>query len=274
MVEPYDAYRRAMRNAWADWWLTWPLSQQVAPGDVFDVRDGSVRIAGTLDGRRIAVGLTEPGEPGEFVYDSGGTAEVRLKSAGVVDPAFATIGAVDAGVLVRFSRASGVLIVYRELTERGISDVRRLSEAMVRRYWQGKWDESLYAVTRTVSAGSGTVLVGVDSGASAELRLTGTAGAQALQILDVAAGASLTRSQNLSFRWIAQAAAPLHQVVRLRKNWLRRVQAEYGPRQPGRGAASEPVPPLLVEEALDDTEAVLETVPQQEQPGQPSGDDV
>jgi hypothetical protein len=55
-------------------------------------------------------------------------------------------------------------------------------------------------------------------------------------------------------------------VIRLRTTWLGKVTVAYGPRQPGAGAAPTAVPPILVEEARDDPDAVIETASAREQP--------
>ena len=62
-------------------------------------------------------------------------------------------------------------------------------------------------------------------------------------------------------QWVGTDVTPFYQVFRLKRTWLAQIKADYGPRQPGKGAAPEPVPPLLVEEAGDDPGQVLEPAP-------------
>ncbi|MEU1626693.1 hypothetical protein ABZ746_15470 [Streptomyces sp. NPDC020096] len=266
MAQVYEAYRDAVRDVWGGWWLAWPLSQRVAVGDVLRSLDGSVRSAGTLQERRVEVRLTAPGAPGEFTYDAGGAAELRFKAAGSADAAFSSVAVGDAGALVRFGRSAGTLIAYRGLTQTGLTDVGELAAALLRLYWKGDWDDGMLAVTDVVHAESSTVLVASEAGATAELRLSATAGTGPLRLADLAGGAALTRGENLGLRWLADDVTPFYRLVRIRRKWLGGVRAEFGPPQPGRGFTDLPVPPVLLEEAQDDPDVLLEPVPPGEQP--------
>jgi hypothetical protein len=262
VVHAFAVYRDAMREAWGDWWLAWPLLQKVAVGDVLHDSRGSVRAAGTLADRRIAFDETAPEARGAFVHDAGGGIDVRFKASGATDPLFSALVDADAGVLLRFARQRAALVAYRGLSGSGVADTRALAGALVRRYWEGRWDAGLLAVTEVVRADAAAVLVAAEAGASAELRLATSVGTGPLQLLDLAGSAQLAGSRRLGFQWIGEALTPLFRVVRLRGAWLGGVREEYGPVQPGRGLDAEPVPPLLLERAADDPSAVLETPPQ------------
>ncbi|MFJ9894354.1 hypothetical protein ACIQPR_13665 [Streptomyces sp. NPDC091280] len=263
MVQPFVRYRDAMRTAWGDWWLAWPLLQQVAVGDVLQQDSGgAVRPAGTLTGRRIPYEETTPRARGEFVFDAGGAVDVRFKASGTTDPLFSALAEAEAGALLRFGRENGVFVAYRGLTETGTPDARALAASLVSRYWQGSWDPELLAVTQVVRADTAAVLVATGAEAAVELRLATSLGAGPLQLADLAGGAEVARSRHLGFQWIGEHATPLFRVVRLRPKWLGGVRAEFGPAQPGRGLDGEPVPEVLLEEALADPSAVLETPPQ------------
>ncbi|MFI9249940.1 hypothetical protein [Streptomyces sp. NPDC053069] len=262
MVHAFAVYRDAMREAWGDWWLAWPLLQKVGVGDVLHDSRGSVRAAGTLADRRIAFDATAPEARGAFLHDAGGGIDVRFKASGATDPLFTALVDADAGVLLRFARQRAALVAYRGLAGSGLTDTPALARALVRRYWEGRWEAGLLAVTEVVRADAAAVLVAAEAGASAELRLATSVGAGPLQLLDLAGSARLAGSRHLGFQWIGEALTPLFRVVRLRGTWLGGVREEYGPVQPGRGLDAEPVPPLLLEQAADDPAAVLETPPQ------------
>ncbi|MEB8343017.1 hypothetical protein [Streptomyces endophyticus] len=256
-----------MRQAWGeDWWLAWPLLQRVAVGDVLQNSRGSLRPAGTLAERRIEYEVTAPEARGEFVYDAGGGIDLRFKAAGSTDPLFAGLAEADAGVLLQFGRQTGAVVAYRGLAETAVPDTRQLAVQLIGRYWQGRWDQDLLAVTQAVHADAAAVLVtdGVD--AAVELRLAASASAGPVQLVDLAGGAEVVRGRHLGFQWIGDAVTPLYRVVRLRHKWLGGVREEFGPVQPGRGLNGEPVPEVLLEEALDDPSAVLEF------PSRPEGD--
>ncbi|MZF83883.1 hypothetical protein [Streptomyces sp. SID5643] len=267
MKDSYRLYRRAVDDVWKGWWVSWPLSARVELGQVLENADGRVRPAGVLSDRGIAF-TSRPGTPhNDYTYDTQGSASVRFKAAGVAADGFTALAVADFGAQVTFEKDDAVLVVYRGLTESGVSDVRSLAAALVRRGWDD-WDGTLLAVTDVVSAASGTVLTAAEAGAVAELRLQAGAGQAQLGLADLASRASVAGRRRLGLEWLGTDSTPFFRVVRLRKNWFGKVTKDYGPRQPGRGAAPVPVPPVLLEEAQDDPQVVLETVSADEQPAE------
>ncbi|MFF7309172.1 hypothetical protein [Streptomyces sp. NPDC008137] len=265
MKDSYQLYRRAVDDVWKGWWVAWPLSRRVEVGDVLENADGSVRAAGTLENRGIPVTMRHGTPHNDYAYDTQGSASVVFKTAGVAADGFTALAAADFGAKVSFEKGNAALIVYRGLTETGVDDVRDLAAALVRRVWRD-WDENLLAVTDVVSAASGTVLTAAESGAVAELRLQAGAGQAQTVLTDLAGRAAVAGRHRLGLEWTGAESTPFFRVVRLRKGWFGRVRKDYGPRQPGRGGAPVPVPPVLVEEAWEEPEAVLETVASDEQP--------
>lgn len=272
MSGSYTVYRKAVGGSWAKWWLAWPLVQRVAVGDVLHNLDGSVRTAGVLSDRGVGFAL-RPGLPHrDLLYDAQGTVSVRFKTAGAAVDGFASLAVADLGAAVEFTRSQSALVVFTGMVESGVENHPGLAAELLRLSWD-TWDDSLLAVTQVVTARSGTFMTSGASSASAELRLQAGAYQAQLGLADLAAGASILRAQGLSEQWTGGECTPFFRVVRLRKPWFRAAKADYGPRQPGRGAGPVPVPPVLLEEALDDPGAVLEEVGPEEQPGfDPSGE--
>ncbi|MFE1292459.1 hypothetical protein [Streptomyces sp. NPDC058751] len=265
MKDTYELYRHAVDDVWKGWWVSWPLSQRVALGDVLHDADGRVRTAGTLVDRGIAFD-SRPGTPeNTYKHDAQGSVSVSLKAAGSAADGFASLAVADAGARIGFTKGNTAFVVYDGLTETTVADTRALASALVSRGWED-WDDSLLAVTGVVAAASGTVLTTTESGAFAELRVRAGAGPVQPVLADLAGNASIEGRQALGLEWLGTDLTPFFRVVRLRKAWFGKVRKDYGPRQPGRGAAPVPVPPVLLEEAQDDPGAVLEDVSPAEQP--------
>ncbi|GGV60638.1 hypothetical protein [Streptomyces massasporeus] len=265
MKDSYELYRHAVDDVWKGWWVCWPLSGRVEVGQVLENVDGKVRTAGTLGERGIPF-VPRPGTPhNDYTYDTQGSVSLQFKAAGVAMDGLAALAVADFGARVTFEKGNSALIVYRGLTETGVADVRALAAALVQRGWDD-WDDTLLAVTDVVAADSGIVLTAAESGASVELRLQAGAGQAQLGLADLAGRTSVAWRRRLGLKWLGTDTAPFFRVVRLRKTWFGKVEKDYGPRQPGRGAAPVPVPPVLLEEAYDDPASVLETVTSDEQP--------
>jgi hypothetical protein len=274
MPETYELYRDAMGDTWKGWWVTWPLSHQVLLGGVYDVQDGAMRTAGSMAKRGITFEPIPGTRPGAFTYDSHGAVTVRFKAAGNSPDGFSALAAADVGALVEFQRTNAVLVVYQGLSQLGMEDVKRLAGELVPLWWNGSWTESMVAVTEVVSAAGGRVLSSRGTGAAAELKLSATAGAGGpVGLVDLAVGGDVKRSVALGLEWAGGGVTPFYQVVQLRKDWRGRVKVRYGPRQTGRGAQPSEVPTVLVEEARDDPDSVIEVVPMDGQAPIEAGDD-
>ncbi|WP_369212263.1 hypothetical protein [Streptomyces flavofungini] len=262
----YDSYREAMGDVYGGWWLAWPLTQRIRVKDVRALhREGSVA-AGTLGDRGIDVKTAFMGAHADLAYDAAGTVAVRFKAAGAAAQGFTSVPAAEAGARVEFHAGKSALIVYTGLEQTGLDDVARLAQELVRRLWLGRWDAALFAVTDVISARSGTVLTAEQAGASAELHIQSPAGPGPLQLLDLAAGVAFGASSRVGLNWTGTDLTPCYRGVRIRRTWLRRVKEEYGTPQPGRGLAAGPVPPVLLDEAGDETWSVVERVGPEKRP--------
>jgi hypothetical protein len=258
MVDSLGSYRSAMKDAWRGWWINWPLSQLVRVGDVLDTSGGTIRPAGDLSKYGVTGATAAAAPPADFLYDANGSARVTFKLAGASPQGFAALAQADAGALVTFAGESSVLALFTGLTQDRFADTRSVATGLVRQYWSGDWAGELAGVTDVIAAAAGTVLAASDRDASAELRVAAHAGAGPVTLADLTGQVAVARSSKVGLQWTGTGVTPFYRVFRLRRDWLRRVEADYGPRQPGRGAAPGPVPPLLVEEARDDPDSVLE----------------
>ncbi|MDT0479743.1 hypothetical protein [Streptomyces doebereineriae] len=274
-MQAYEVYRKAMtKDHWKGWWVNWPLSQLVRVGDVYDRQGDDIRRAGKLADHGVTFHAERGTSPGNFTYDSNHSVEVRYKASGTVPDAFSVLTQTDAGASVTFQRKNTAFVAYREIQQRMISDVRRLGNDLITLWWNGAWDNSLLVVTGVTYAAAGTVLSAASTGATAELKLSATAGAAgAFELADLALGASVVRRSALGAEWTGTDITPFYQVVRLRKTWLDKVVVDYGPRPPGHGAQAEALPSLMAEEIQDDPGAALALLDSEDQlPFPDSGD--
>jgi hypothetical protein len=261
MADSITPYRAAMKSAWPGWWVNWPLSRHVRVGDVLDTTGGTIRTAGDLAGRGITATTAPVASPADFLYDSKGAARVDFKLSGAAAQGFSALTQADAGALVTFGRTSAVLAIFTGLTQAGLGDTRSVAQGLVRRYRSDNWADELVVVNDVINASAGTLLAAADTDASAELRATVGLGSGALTLADLAGRVAIARATRVGMQWVGTDVTPFYQVFRLKRTWLAEIKVKYGPRQPVKGAAPEPVPPMLVEEAGDDPGRVLEPVP-------------
>ncbi|WP_250036291.1 hypothetical protein [Paractinoplanes maris] len=266
MADSYTSYRTAMNDAWRGWWVNWPLSRHIRVGDVFGTSDDTLSTAGDLADRGVTFELATAVPQADFTYDAQGTAKVEFKLAGAAGPpVFKALADVDAGALVSFSRSTSALVLYTGLTQQGMRDTRSVATGLVRRYWSDDWADDLIVVHDVITATGATVLASATTDASAELRAAAKVGAGPITLADLSGTAALARSDGLGLQWVGTQATPFFRVFRLHRTWLSNIKVKY-PKQDVKGAAPEPIPPLLLEEAADAPDQVLEEVPPGEQP--------
>ncbi|MFB7615913.1 hypothetical protein [Kitasatospora sp. NPDC056181] len=266
-MDGYDVYRTAMSgDHWRGWWVNWPLSNRIRLGDVYEVQRNALHRAGDLAGRGITFTTENGAPPATYVYDSQGSVAVTFKASGTSPGALSALTRADAGAALEFHRDRTAFVAFQGISQTGLADVRALAEQLVEAWMNKSWDESLRAVTSMVSVAAGTVLTAAAAGASAVLRMTGAVGAGGpTAMLDLAVGGSLVSSNALGAEWTGPELTPFYQVVGLRKPWLRKVEADFGPPQPGRGGFPGTLAPIVVEQIRDDPDAVLTVADPEEQ---------
>jgi len=114
MSDSYASYRAAMNNTWRGWWVTWPLSQLVHGGDVFDTSGDTLRSAGDLADRGVAFDRAAAAPP----------ADPALRAEGI---AVLTGGAdrVETGLRLLLADAEARLIVSGAHRDASLQDLLR-----------------------------------------------------------------------------------------------------------------------------------------------------
>ncbi len=165
-----------------------------------------------------------------------------------------------------FRRASSALVLYQGLTQTGLDNVPQVAADMARLYWDGKWTAELVVVTEVIAVASGTALTATVKAASAELRASAQAGIGPDKPIDLAGKVEVATSKNLGLKWTGTEITPFYRVFRLKTTWRNKLDTDYGPRQPGRGAVPTPIPPKVIDDAQASPESVIEDMPAEEQP--------
>ncbi|MFK0158292.1 hypothetical protein ACIQVK_40280 [Streptomyces sp. NPDC090493] len=260
MTDPSRAFIRALAGVWGpDYWVTWHPSSRRSLGTVGPARYPGIVPVDTLPDSAVEPPEVTPADRSTLTWNTEGAVRVTFQgTAEAADPAGA-LADVRAGAVVEFTRKNALLVVYRGLTETRLADQPRLARELVRRYWAGDWDPDWCVVSHLVTARSGTVLMAADKGATVELGVSGSAAAGPVSLADLATQVRATRSAALQCELVGERLTPFYRVLRLRRRFLRGVEAEYGARglRTPAGRPAE-VPPGLLHEVESAPEAALE----------------
>ncbi len=244
--------------------MNWPLSKLIEVGDIFVATpDKLVRAGALTTGFATRVGASIP----SFEHDSNGDVEIAFGPAA---------GAVDARVQaeIRFKRGDAMLVAYDGLTQLDVADAAEIAQTLLRQWSAGGWSLDRVVVTSVVTAAAGVLVSGAsESGGSVRLNARVGAGAGPFTVVDLAMKFELDRSTARNDSWTVEACTPMYQVVRLKKPFLSRVEADFGMRQSGRGAFPADLPPALAAYARERPAEVLETVSGDVQPPDAADDD-
>ncbi|MFF7472595.1 hypothetical protein [Streptomyces sp. NPDC008092] len=260
MTDPSRAFVRALAGVWGPgYWVTWHPSSRLALGAV-----GPARYPGIVPVDRLPDDGTVPPEVAPagrdtLTWNTEGAVRVTYRgTAGAADPV-GGLADVRAGAVVEFTRKNALLVVYRGLAETRLADQPRLAQELVRRYWAGDWHPDWCVVSHLVTARSGTVLMAADKGATVELSASGSVTAGPAGLADLATQVRATRSSALQCELVGRQLTPFYRVLRLRRRFLRGIEAEYGARglRTPAGRPAE-VPPGLLHEVGDAPDAALE----------------
>jgi hypothetical protein len=252
---------RAMSSLWGHgYWVTWHPSTRHRLGDVGTDDEGRFVGITSLAENQIA-SVTKPSDTkDDLTWRSESGVNVTLKVSGQSSPAFTGIADGQAGALVEFSRSNGILVAYRGLAESRLASQPALAEEMLRRYWLGTWPLDWCVVSHLVTAHSGTILMASNGSSAVELAAQASTGSGAFTFADLAAGVRIARSTGLALELLGAGFTPFFRIVRLRKRFIRGVEAAYGDGYSVRTTAIRPaeLPKELLDEAREDTDAVLE----------------
>lgn len=254
------------------WWPVWPLSTRYAVGDVCSVHGGQLLKATTLKSLGVPIASRRSGHHDSLVHDSQGAVTVTLKAAGTTGPLFSALTDADAGAHLRFSSERTVFAAFPGMEERGEPEPHRLARPLVELYFRQQWEPGWVGVTHLLAAASATVLIAEGSQAEAELRLGAGVAAGPVRVADLAGEVSLARSEQIGLQWLGDAGAtPFVRVIRLRRRWWRKVDADFAPRQRIKGLAPGDIPVRLLQQADTDPDEVVETAELDESPSGAAG---
>jgi len=249
------------------WWPVWPLSTRYTVGDVCSVHDGQLLKAGTLKTLGVPIRSTRSGHHDSLVHDSQGAVAVTLKASGATGPLFSALSDVDAGAHLRFTRDRTVFAAFPGMQESGEPEPYRLARPLVELYFRKQWEPGWVAVTHVLTAASATVLISEGGQAEAELRLGAGVVAGPVRVADLAGQVSLARSEKIGVHWLGDTGAtPFVRVVRLRRRWWHKVDADFAPRQRIKGLAPRDIPVRLLDQADTDPGEVIEIADPDELP--------
>ena len=140
----------------------------------------------------------------DIEHSSKGSVSLTTKASGTASPEGSSLGEIDAGITVNFSKENAILFKANGTTNPAIQNQIILGDAILKLYKEGKWDKDWVVITELVKATSATILISSSKSGKIELKAKGSAKAGSLDIADVDAGLELSYSKDLATKIIAE----------------------------------------------------------------------
>lgn len=153
----------------------------------------------------------------QIEHSSKGAVTISTKASGTTAPQGSTLGKIDAGITVEFSKENAILFKAKGILNHTIKDQIHLGDEILKLYAAGKWDKDYVIITELVVADSATILISSSKNGKIELKANGNAQAGSIDIADANFNFSSTFTKDLSTNIIADnGLTPLFKVAKVR----------------------------------------------------------
>src|SRR5262249_38922108 len=132
-----------------------------------------------------------------------------------------TLGRVDAGLVISFSKEDAIIFEVRECTSRTIDRMDDFGLAILQLDKQRYWNRDWLVVTEVVQAEWGTLIISGSRSARIDMKAQGTFAPAGLSLADPHARFAITNEQDVACRFIAEhGLTPLYRAGGIERKLL------------------------------------------------------
>jgi endonuclease G len=178
---PQQQYTSDLKKKFG-YYATWNPGLTLKLGDIGIIKSNVFRKIGELQKLGIEFSVELDTTPTDLKYSSKGSVSLTTKLSGAATMPGSSLGQLDAGILVEFTKENAILFQANNTLTHLINDTIHLGEAVLELFKAGKWDKNWVVITELVVAPSATILISNASGAKIELKANAQVNAPALDI--------------------------------------------------------------------------------------------
>jgi len=198
---------------------TWLPSTPIDLGDIGILKNNQFTKISNLSDLGIRFEIKRDETKSDIEHSSKGAVSITTKASGTVAPQGSTLGEVDAGITVEFSKENAILFKANGTTSPSISDQIALGKTIIELYKEGKWEKDWAVITEKVDAESATILIASSSNGKIEMKAKGEIKAAKLDIADAALAFEMIFSKDLSTKIICEESlTPLFKASKVHSN--------------------------------------------------------
>jgi hypothetical protein len=187
----------------------WLPTANMQVGDIGTIKDGIFEKTGNL--KDLGISFTSQADPqtGDYEYASTNAVSIEFKAAGSA-PVAGGAAKADANVGISFTRPDAVLFQASGCKTLTLSDLPKVTDAILSQYRAGKWPSDWVVVTDVVSSAATTVLISSGTNAHIDLSVTGNLGTSKASLANADAKFEITKSSAIGTRIVgAKKSTPL-----------------------------------------------------------------
>lgn len=217
-MKTHKKYAREIKQQFG-YLATWLPSTPLALGDVGILKNNLFTKISNLSNFDIKFDIVSDESISDIEHSSKGSVSITTKASGAITPEGSSLGKIDAGIIVEFSKENAILFKAIGTTSPSIKDQISLGEKIIALYKEDKWDKDWVVITEKVDASSATILISSSANSKIELKAKGEVNASALDIADASLGFEAIFSKDLSTIIVAkQSLTPLFKASKVKSN--------------------------------------------------------
>lgn len=202
---------------------TWLPGVPLALGDIGLMKGKEFTKIGNLSDKKfnIKFDIENDTTKSEIEHSSKGAVTLSIKASGATPSQGSTLGKVDAGATIEFSKENAVLFKANGTLNHTIKDQISLGSQILNLYKNGQWDKDYVIITELVVADSSTILISSSKKGKIELKAKSKITSGNIDIADASFGFTNTFTKDLSTKIIAkEGLTPLFKVSKVRSRFL------------------------------------------------------
>lgn len=208
-------YTREMRRQ-LGYFATWLPGTPLDLGDIGVFKNNIFTKISNLSDFNISFEIEEDANTSDIEHHSAGSVSLSTKASGKTIEG-STLGELDMGIAVQFSRQNAILFKANNAKSPSIKNQIDLGRTIVQLFKDGKWDKNWSVITELVVSESTSVIISSSSKGKIDLKATGDVSINKIDIASAEATFELAYSKDLSTKIIAQQGmTPLFKVSKIK----------------------------------------------------------
>jgi hypothetical protein len=201
---------------------TWDPARRMKMGYIGKLdKEGFFTVYSSLEKEGIPNDTIEDDSTANMDYTSRDSVSIQIKLAGSAPIAGSILSDVDAGVVIEFGTANGIVFQTSKYKTLQLDNLAAVTKLVLNKYNNGEWDKDWLIITHLVVCESATAIISTSSSGKLELRAKAGVAAGDVKLTDASLDLQKASDSASTMRYIAeQGATPLYRIMGIRHPFL------------------------------------------------------